>query len=109
MSWPESVARVNNAKFAMFGVQVTYYSNHGEGDPVTLTALRVKRSPDEYNPTGAFEGIEVKESDFNDPPVAGDVFTLAGTDYVVAEPPRNPDPAGGTLTLILNRRTAPNA
>jgi hypothetical protein len=107
MSWPDSVARVNSAKFATFGAPVTYYSNHGTGDPVTITALRVKRSPDEFNQAGAFEGIEIRESDFSDLPMKGDVFTVDATDYVVADI-RNPDPVGGTLTLILSRR-APNA
>jgi hypothetical protein len=119
MSWKDSVDFINDQTFDPdngFGDQFVYYPNHGAGAPVTITAIRVRRSPDESNQSGAFEGIEVRESDFSDPPagfwpspgpwplpVAGDVVTVDGVDYVITAL-RNPDPAGGTVVLLLNRR-----
>jgi hypothetical protein len=111
--------RMNDRVYSTFGVSVTYYANRAMGgDPVTITAIRVRRSPDEFNQAGAFEGLEVREADFTAAapaglgqslPTAGDIFTIDGTDYVLSEPPRNPDPDSGTVTLILSRRQGLNA
>jgi hypothetical protein len=61
------------------------------------------RSRDEDSQAGAFEGIEIQESDFVDPPVVGDVVTLDDTDYVITNL-RDPDPYNLTRVLVLNRR-----
>jgi hypothetical protein len=107
MPWSDSVDFINAQTFdpdSGFGDTFTYYPNHGEGDPVTFVAIRMNRSADEPNAAGAFEGIEIRESDFPDLPVQGDVVVISGVEYVISAPPRNPDPAGGTVTLLLNRR-----
>lgn len=102
-NWSNLAAGVNAALLAAFGDTFVYYPNHGAGDPVSITAIRVRRSPDESNQAGAFEGIEIRESDFACPPAAGDVVTVDGVDYVVSAA-RNPDPVSGTVVLVLNRR-----
>ena len=115
MSWKDSVDFINaqtSDPDSGFGDRFTYYSNQGTGDPVTISAIRVKRSPDEFNQAGAFEGIEITEADFTAAPpvglgislpVIGDVVTVDSTDYVISVV-RNPDPVSGTIVLVLNRR-----
>jgi hypothetical protein len=119
--WKDSVDLINaqtTDPATGFGDWFVYYPNQGTGDAVAIQALRVKRSPDEFNQAGAFEGIEITEADFTAPPpvglgislpVIGDVVTVDSTDYVVSAV-RNPDPVSGTIVLVLNRRQrAPDA
>ena len=124
--WKDSVDLINaqtSDPDSGFGDRFTYYSNQGTGDPVTISAIRVKRSPDEFNQAGAFEGIEITEADFTSPPpaglginlpVVGDVVTVDTNEAVdpasatfgayVISAVRNPDPVSGTIVLVLNRR-----
>ena len=116
--WKDSVDLINaqtSDPDSGFGDRFTYYPNQGTGDPVTISAIRVKRSPDEFNQDGAFEGIEITEADFTAAPpvglgislpVIGDVVTVDSTDYVISVV-RNPDPVSGTIVLVLNRRQRP--
>jgi hypothetical protein len=106
MAWKDEANFINDQCFDPdngFGDKFVYTSNHGLGTPVIITAIRVRRSPDEFNPDGAFEGIEIRESDFSALPVPGDLVTVDAVAYVISSL-RNPDTANGTVVLLLNRR-----
>jgi len=106
-NWSDIAARANDAVYRTFGIPVVYYAP-GAPTGMALTAVRLRRSPEESAAAGAVEGIELRETDFaalgNPLPMPGGVVTMAGTDYVISEPPRNPDPDSGTIVLVLTRR-----
>jgi hypothetical protein len=106
MPWRDLADDINALCFDTvdgFGETFTYQTP--TGDPFSIPALRKVRAPDEFNPAGAFEGLEVRESDFIYPPAKGDFVTVDLVDYVVSDV-RGGDPLDGCQTLILSRRTA---
>jgi hypothetical protein len=112
MPWKDSADFINDQTFDPdwgAGETFVYYSNHGTGDPQTITAIRMRRSPDEFNRAGAFEGIEIQEKDFASPPAVGDVVVVDENEYVITAL-RDADPYNLTRVLVLNRRQrAPSA
>ncbi|MEI9971029.1 MAG: hypothetical protein WDO73_02695 [Ignavibacteriota bacterium] len=84
-----------------FGDPIIYQGP--DGVVLGILAIRTTRSPDEKEQFGAFEGVDVAESDFLTGPSSGAEVTLSGVVYTVSEV-RDPYPWDGEKTLVLNRK-----
>jgi hypothetical protein len=84
--WPTIDAAANSIMQETFGEPVLYQpveSGAAVGSPLTITAVRHARPPEESGTMAGFEEISVNPSDFSTPPAKGDWVTAWGTQYVV--------------------------
>jgi hypothetical protein len=103
--WPTIDASANSIMQETFGEPVLYQpveSGAAVGSPLTITAVRHARPPEESGTMAGFEEISVNPSDFSNPPAKGDWVTAWGAQYVVTTL-RQPD-AYGMLNLALLKR-----
>ena len=104
--WATIDAAANAVMQETFGEPVVYQpveSGAAVGSPLTITAVRHARPPEESGAMAGFEEISVNPSDFSNPPAKGDWVTAWGAQYVVTTL-RQPD-AYGMIAVTLLKRT----